>query len=253
MPPPRSMRNRVTPLGDIVAIPMRGAWLGNRGILHEGTDVVRFHRSALWIICTLRHKDWQLPQWQPHHFTVLFFHDGDAVVRWTTEGVRTTAATTTHGHRQDDHASGDRRRPGRRLSNSGRRGRAVGLELARPRPVDVVVAVLSSSGPAIEILCDVGDGSGPSTSTRIAEVEIWIGKHRTHPLVAGDDRTLVHVSTHLPDKCVSPTRVVPDCSVKQRYIRSASDNRCAMRRTSGRSRSASSPGSSASTVMTPTG
>jgi hypothetical protein len=69
------MRNRVTPLGDIVAIPLRGAWLGNRGILHEGTDVVRFHRSALWIICTLRHKDWRLPQWQPRHFTVLFFHD----------------------------------------------------------------------------------------------------------------------------------------------------------------------------------
>jgi hypothetical protein len=69
------MRNRVTPLGDIVAIPLRGGWLGNRGILHQGTDVVRFHRSALWIICTLRHKDWQLPQWRPHHFTVLFFHD----------------------------------------------------------------------------------------------------------------------------------------------------------------------------------
>src|SRR5439155_12186988 len=69
------MRNRVTPLGDVVAVPLRGAWLGNRGILHEGTDVVRFHRSPLWIICTLTHKDWQLPQWQPHHFTVLFFHD----------------------------------------------------------------------------------------------------------------------------------------------------------------------------------
>ena len=69
------MRNRVTPLGDIVAIPQRGAWLGNRGILHEGTTVVRFHRSPLWIICTLSHKDWRLPQWQPHHFTVLFFHD----------------------------------------------------------------------------------------------------------------------------------------------------------------------------------
>jgi hypothetical protein len=69
------MRNRVTPLGDIVAVPLRGAWLGNRGILHEGTDVVRFHRSALWIICALRHKDWRLPQWHAHHFTVLFFHD----------------------------------------------------------------------------------------------------------------------------------------------------------------------------------
>ena len=28
-------RNRVTPTGDIVAIPLRGAWTGNRGILHE--------------------------------------------------------------------------------------------------------------------------------------------------------------------------------------------------------------------------
>ncbi len=69
------MRNRVTPWGDIVAIEQRGAWLGNRGILHEGTEVVRFHRSDLWIICALQHKDWRLPQWQPGHFTVLFFHD----------------------------------------------------------------------------------------------------------------------------------------------------------------------------------
>jgi hypothetical protein len=68
-------RNRVTPMGDIVAIGLRGAWLGNRGILHRGTEVVSFHRSALWIICALRHKDWRLPQWAPGHFTVLFFHD----------------------------------------------------------------------------------------------------------------------------------------------------------------------------------
>ena len=68
-------QNRVTPTGDIVAIPLRGAWTGNRGILHEGTDVVRFHRGALWIICALRYKDWQLPQWESGHFTVLFFHD----------------------------------------------------------------------------------------------------------------------------------------------------------------------------------
>ena len=68
-------RNRVTPTGDIVAIELRGAWLGNRGILHEGTDVVRFHRSPLWIICALQHKGWRLPQWTPGHFTVLFFHD----------------------------------------------------------------------------------------------------------------------------------------------------------------------------------
>jgi hypothetical protein len=69
------LRNRVTPLGDLVAIPLRGSWLGNRGILHEGTDIVRFHRSSLWIICALQHKDWRLPQWSEGHFTVLFFHD----------------------------------------------------------------------------------------------------------------------------------------------------------------------------------
>ncbi len=69
------MRNRVTPMGDIVAIPLRGAWLGNRGILHRDTEVVRFHASALWITCALSHRGWRLPQWQPSHFTVLFFHD----------------------------------------------------------------------------------------------------------------------------------------------------------------------------------
>ena len=68
-------RNRVTPLGEVVAIDLRGAWLGNRGQLHEGTEIVRFHRSQLWIVCVLEHKDWRLPQWQSGHFTVLFFHD----------------------------------------------------------------------------------------------------------------------------------------------------------------------------------
>lgn len=68
-------RNRVTPHGEIVAIPLRGTWCGNRGIIHRGTDIVRFHASALWITCALTFKDWQLPQWEPHHFTLLFFHD----------------------------------------------------------------------------------------------------------------------------------------------------------------------------------
>ncbi|WP_091789425.1 hypothetical protein [Pedococcus dokdonensis] len=68
-------RNRVTPTGDIVAIPLRGAWLGNRGILHADGEIVRHHASDLWITCALEFRDWRLPQWQPHHFTVLFFHD----------------------------------------------------------------------------------------------------------------------------------------------------------------------------------
>ncbi len=67
--------NRVTPLGDVVAVPLRGAWCGNRGILHKGTEVVRFHAGDLWITCALSFKDWRLPQWEPGHFTLLFFHD----------------------------------------------------------------------------------------------------------------------------------------------------------------------------------
>jgi hypothetical protein len=68
-------RNRITPLGDIVAIPLRGAWTGNRGILHSGHKIVRFHASDLWITCALRFKDRWRAQWQPNRFTWLYFHD----------------------------------------------------------------------------------------------------------------------------------------------------------------------------------
>ena len=68
-------RNRVTPMGDIVAIPLRGAWTGNRGILHSGREIVRFHASDLWITCALEFRGRWREQWQPHHFTWLFFHD----------------------------------------------------------------------------------------------------------------------------------------------------------------------------------
>lgn len=68
-------RNRVTPTGEIVAIPLRGGWTGNRGILHRDRDVVRFHAGDLWITCALRFRGRHRQQWQPHHFTWLFFHD----------------------------------------------------------------------------------------------------------------------------------------------------------------------------------
>ena len=72
--------NRVAPTGEIIAIPLRGSWMGNRGILHDDASaaagrVVRHHASTLWITCTLVFRDWRAPQWEPHHYTVLFFHD----------------------------------------------------------------------------------------------------------------------------------------------------------------------------------
>lgn len=68
-------RNRVTPTGDIVAIPLRGAWTGNRGILHSGREIVRFHASNLWITCALEFRGRWNEQWRPHHYTFLYFHD----------------------------------------------------------------------------------------------------------------------------------------------------------------------------------
>jgi hypothetical protein len=68
-------RNRVTPAGEIVAIPLRGAWTGNRGIIHRDHEIVRFHAHDLWITCALRFRDRWHEQWRPHHFTWLFFHD----------------------------------------------------------------------------------------------------------------------------------------------------------------------------------
>ena len=69
-------QNRVTPTGQIVAIPLRGSWLGNRGILHDDAGrVIRNHASQLWIICRLSFRGRRAAQWQPHRYTVLFFHD----------------------------------------------------------------------------------------------------------------------------------------------------------------------------------
>lgn len=68
-------RNRVTPMGDIEAIPLRGAWTGNRGMLHSGRQIVRFHASDLWITCALRFRGRWQEQWRPHHYTFLYFHD----------------------------------------------------------------------------------------------------------------------------------------------------------------------------------
>lgn len=68
-------RNRVTPTGDIAAFALRGAWTGNRGILHSGHDIVRFHAGDLWITCALEFRGRRNEQWQPHHYTFLYFHD----------------------------------------------------------------------------------------------------------------------------------------------------------------------------------
>jgi hypothetical protein len=68
-------RNRVTPQGEFVAIPLRGAWTGNRGVLHEGHQIVRAHASNLWITCALEFRGRRREQWLPRRWTHLYFHD----------------------------------------------------------------------------------------------------------------------------------------------------------------------------------
>jgi hypothetical protein len=62
-------------MGDVVAVPLRGAWTGNRGIIHRGHEIVRFHAGDLWITCALEFKGRHQEQWRPGHYTFLFFHD----------------------------------------------------------------------------------------------------------------------------------------------------------------------------------
>lgn len=74
----RPARNRVSPLGEIIAVPGRGAWMGNRGRLHEGRGtrkVVRNHQHKTWITCVLSFRGRRVAQWEPHRYTPLFFLD----------------------------------------------------------------------------------------------------------------------------------------------------------------------------------
>ena len=68
-------RNRVTPYGDIVRSSLRGEWMGNRGCIHDGHDIVRPWNGKRWIVCALEFKGWVAPKWEPRRWTALFFHD----------------------------------------------------------------------------------------------------------------------------------------------------------------------------------
>ncbi len=71
------LRNRVTPLGELVAEPGRGLVYGNRGCLHdERGRIRRRYNGRRWIACRLRFRGWhRAPLLQPGRFTELFFLD----------------------------------------------------------------------------------------------------------------------------------------------------------------------------------
>jgi hypothetical protein len=70
------LRNRVTPFGEIVAMPERGTLMGNRGgrIHDEARAIVRPWASRRWIACELVYKDWRRTV-MCEGYTELFFLD----------------------------------------------------------------------------------------------------------------------------------------------------------------------------------
>jgi len=70
------LQNRVTPLGDVVALPGRGTMMGNRGILHDDARrIVRTWQVKRWITCVMEFHGRHREVMTPHRYTELFFLD----------------------------------------------------------------------------------------------------------------------------------------------------------------------------------
>jgi hypothetical protein len=71
------LRNRVTPLGELIATPERGLVYGNRGCLHNAQGEIRsVYATKRWIACRLRFRGRRRsPLMSPGRFTELFFLD----------------------------------------------------------------------------------------------------------------------------------------------------------------------------------
>ena len=70
------LQNRVNPFGALIATSARGAWTGNRGIIHnESKEIVRKYAVKYWITCALEYKDYRRKVMSPNRWTELFFLD----------------------------------------------------------------------------------------------------------------------------------------------------------------------------------
>lgn len=71
------LQNRVTPCGDILAVPPRGLFMGNRGVLHDDRrrlGAARWkHRN--WVTCRLEFNNRRRRVMAPRRYTELFFLD----------------------------------------------------------------------------------------------------------------------------------------------------------------------------------
>ena len=71
------LQNRVTPFGEMVAVPDRGSFMGNRGRIHDAQRKLKkrhWDRKA-WITCLLQFKGRRRQVMAPSTYTELFFLD----------------------------------------------------------------------------------------------------------------------------------------------------------------------------------
>jgi hypothetical protein len=69
-------RNRVTPLGDLLATHERGTFMGNRGVLHDDAGQIRRDWALQrWIVCVLEFRGRHRNVMAPGRYTELFFLD----------------------------------------------------------------------------------------------------------------------------------------------------------------------------------
>ncbi len=70
------LQNRVNPFSKLIATLERGAWTGNRGVIHnENKEIVRNYAVKYWITCALNYKDFRRSVMSPNRWTELFFLD----------------------------------------------------------------------------------------------------------------------------------------------------------------------------------
>ena len=70
------LQNRVDPSGNIIITAARGAWMGNRGQLHdEHQRILRPFKLRAWLTCLLHFKGRQREVMAPNRYTELFFMD----------------------------------------------------------------------------------------------------------------------------------------------------------------------------------
>lgn len=72
------LQNRVTPFGEVVAIPQRGLFTGNRGIIHDPATKSLLRRrwtTKAWLVCRLEYKGKRREVMGGRSWTELFFLD----------------------------------------------------------------------------------------------------------------------------------------------------------------------------------